>query len=150
LVALPEYTRIDAGAFMSDEDFLRALESCELPEEEFGHAAHVRAAYLYLRARDFATALGRTRRSIRTYAAHLGKPERYNETITVAYVALIQQHMWERGDGGAWAAFARDNPELLDKALLRVFYPSEQLDSAAAREIFLLPRAGIARTNECA
>jgi hypothetical protein len=135
---------------MNDEDFLRALESCELPEKEFGHAAHVRAAYLYLRAADFAGALERTRRSIRKYAAHLGKPDRYHETITVAYVALIRQHMWERGDGGAWAAFARDNPELLDKALLLAFYPEEQLNSDAAREIFLLPRAGIGRTNKCA
>ena len=51
---------------MNDEDFLRALESCELPEHEFGHVAHVRAAYLYLRGGDFADALERVRRSIRT------------------------------------------------------------------------------------
>lgn len=28
---------------MTDEEFLRALEMCELPESEFGHAAHIRA-----------------------------------------------------------------------------------------------------------
>jgi hypothetical protein len=30
---------------MTDEEFIRALESCRLPESEFGHAAHVRAGY---------------------------------------------------------------------------------------------------------
>ncbi len=135
---------------MNDEDFLRALESCELPEQEFGHAAHVRAAYLYLQQGDFAAALGRVRRSIRTYAAHLGKPDRYHETITVAYVALIQQHMLERGNSGGWTDFARDNPELLKKGLLQEFYPAEQLISDAARKIFLLPRAGSAGRNTCA
>jgi hypothetical protein len=134
---------------MTDEDFLRALETCELPEAEFGHAAHVRAAYLYLQVGDFATALGRIRRSIRTYAGHLGKPDRYHETITVAYVALIQQHIHERGNGGGWLAFARDNPELLQKSLLRQFYPPDQLNSELARRVFLLPRAPGTRSESC-
>jgi hypothetical protein len=29
---------------MTDEELLQALESAELPEADFGHAAHVRAA----------------------------------------------------------------------------------------------------------
>jgi hypothetical protein len=35
---------------MTDEEFLRALDSCELPERDFGHAAHARAGYFYSRA----------------------------------------------------------------------------------------------------
>ena len=81
---------------MTDQEFLRALESCTLPESQFGHAAHVRAAYLYLQQSDFAGSLDRIRRAIRNYAAHLGKPQRYHETITVAYVALIQEQVFER------------------------------------------------------
>jgi hypothetical protein len=134
---------------MTDEDFLRALETCELPEAEFGHAAHVRAAYLYLQDGDFAAALERIRRAIRTYATHLGKPDRYHETITVAYLALIQQHICERGNGGGWPAFARDNPELLQKSLLTQFYPPDQLDSDLARKVFLLPRALRTRSGTC-
>src|ERR1700676_4303748 len=92
---------------MTDEEFLRAIESCELPESDFGHAAHVRAGYLYLRQADFAGALVRIRRAIRNYAQHKGKPDRYHETITVAYVALIQQHICERGDGGGCSCCRR-------------------------------------------
>src|ERR1700734_1678440 len=118
---------------MTDEEFLRALESCELPESDFGHAAHVRAAYLYLRQADFAAALARIQRAIRNYASHLGQPDRYHETITVAYLALIQQHMAECGDGGGWDGFARDNPELFDRNLLLHFYSRGQLESGIAR-----------------
>ena len=131
---------------MTDDEFLRALERCELPESAFGHAAHVRAAYLYLREKEFSGALERTRRAIRNFARHLGKPERYHETITVAYLALIQQHMCQRGDGGGWAAFERENPELLRPDLLLEFYPKAQLESDLARKVFLLPRSIAARS----
>jgi hypothetical protein len=123
----------------SDAAFLQALETCVLPEIEFGHAAHVRAAYLYLRGGDFATSLLRLQRTIRAYASSLGRPDRYHETITVAYLALIQQHIAERGDGGGWNGFERDNPELFDRELLLRFYSRSQLESGLARRLFLLP-----------
>lgn len=123
----------------SDSAFLQALESCVLPEADFGHAAHVRAAYLYLRAGDFASALPRLQRSIRAYASSLGRPDRYHETITVAYLALIQQHIAQRGDGGGWDGFKLDNPELFDRNLLLHFYSRSQLESGLARRLFLLP-----------
>jgi hypothetical protein len=124
-----------------DGDFIRALESCTLCEQEFNHAGHVRAAYLYLQSGDFAQALTRLRRSIRNYAGSLGKPDRYHETITVAYLALIQQLLCERGDGGGWSGFARDAPELFEPNLLLKFYSKSQLDSPLARKIFVLPGA---------
>jgi hypothetical protein len=125
---------------VTDQEFLRALENCQLAESQFGHAAHVRAAYLYLQQSDFAGTLDRIRRAIRNYAAHLGKPDRYHETITVAYVALIQEHIAARGRGGGWEAFARQNSELFEPGLLEQFYPRALLGSDLARKIFLLPR----------
>ena len=135
---------------MTDDEFLRALERCELAESEFGHAAHVRAAYLYLQEADFAGALERISRAIRNYATHLGKPDRYHETITVAYVALVQQHICERGNGGGWVAFARDNSELFQPGLLRQFYSQAQLESEMARRVFLLPHSAPTWRDACA
>jgi hypothetical protein len=126
---------------MTDEEFLRVLESCTLSESEFGHHAHVRAGYLYLKNSNFAEALVRMRRSICAYAAHLGRPDRYHETITIAYLALIQQCIVERGDGGGWATFAQSNPELCDPELLGHFYDRDILESTLARRVFLLPRS---------
>ena len=126
---------------MTDDEFLAALEECSLRECSFGHAAHVRAAYLYLRSGEFETALVRMRDALRRYAAALGKANRYHETITVAYLALIGQRIFERGDGGGWQGFARQNPELLDRDFLLRFYPKAQLESELSRKIFVLPQA---------
>jgi hypothetical protein len=125
---------------VTDGEFLQALEACTLPGAEFGHAGHIRAGYLYLRSAGFAAALERISTVIRNYARSLGKPERYHETMTVAYVALIHEHLVERGDGGGWANFSRENPELFQSDLLLNYYPKAQLESAAARRLFMLPR----------
>jgi hypothetical protein len=125
---------------MNDAAFLAALESCTLPEAEFGHAGHVRAAYLYLRSMDYASALVKIRSVLRVYASSLGKAERYHETITVAYLALIQEHMVAHDDGGTWAGFASANRELLESQALLRFYSPAQLRSDLARRIFVLPR----------
>ena len=73
---------------MTDADFITALERCTLPESEFTHAAHVRAAYLYLRDGSFGQAIDRMAATIRRYATSLGKPDRYHDTITVGFLAL--------------------------------------------------------------
>jgi hypothetical protein len=125
---------------VSDDEFLAALEACTLSEREFGHAAHVRLAYLYLRTQGFVRALNKIQGSIRRYAASFGKPDRYHETITVAYLALIQQALHEQGTQQGWDAFSHSNPQLLRRDLLRQFYPQARLDSELARRVFLLPR----------
>lgn len=38
----------------TDAEFIRALEQGSLPADEFDHAAHLRAGYLYLRDLGFA------------------------------------------------------------------------------------------------
>ncbi len=102
---------------MNDTEFLHAFESCRLPAEEFGHAAHVRAAYLYLMRAEFAAALDDMRRSLRRYVAHLGKHGRYDDAMTVAYMRLIERRMIERGDAGGWAAFLVENADLVAQRL---------------------------------
>lgn len=124
---------------MTDPEFLRALESCTLPDSAFGHAAHVRAAYLCLRNADFPTAVQRMAAMLRAYIASLGQPGRYHETKTVAYMALIQRAMVERGDGGSWCEFAHHNPDLLDPHLLLRYYTRTELDTPLARRAFVLP-----------
>jgi hypothetical protein len=126
---------------MGDEEFLSALESGSLSERDFGHAAHMRAAYLYALSGDLAIALVKTRRAIQAFANSVGKPDRYHETITVAYLALIRQRLHECGDGGGWQGFARRNVDLLERDLLLKFYSRTQLESELARRVFVLPHS---------
>ena len=130
---------------MTDADFLAALERCTLPESEFTHAAHVRAAYLYLRDGSFGQAIDRMAATIRRYATSLGKPDRYHDTITVGFLALIRERICDSGDGGSWPGFAAGNPDLLDRGCLLRHYPKDQLQSLLARRVFVLPQASADR-----
>jgi len=123
---------------MTDAGFLAALESGTLPEVEFNHAGHVRAAWLYLRQCPFPEALAKMSGALRNYAAARGKPDRYHETITVAYLALINERMLLRGDGGDWRGFLGQNHELLDRRLLTHYYRPQTLASPTARRVFVL------------
>lgn len=102
----------------TDLEFLQALEACTLPPEEFGHAAHLRAAYLYASAHEFPEALAHMRRALQAYCAALGKSDRYDEAITTAFMALVVQRLHACGDSGGWDGFARDHADLFDRGLL--------------------------------
>lgn len=126
---------------MTDDEFIAALETCTLSPDDFNHAAHVRAGYIYLRRGEFGWAVDRMRQAIQTFAGSLGQAQRYHETITVACMALIREHIELRGDAGNWLAFANANPELFAPDLLARFYPPQQLAAPLARRTFVLPCA---------
>ena len=124
---------------MNDAEFLAALEACTLDPAQFRHAAHVRAAYLYLCAGDFAAASARFAAALRQFAAHHGQAGRYHETITFAFLAVIGERLTSGGAHGGWAGFAAANPDLLDTRFLTHYYPPAVLASALARKAFILP-----------
>ena len=123
---------------MTDGEFLSALEACTLPASAFHHADHVRAAYLYLTRAGFVGGMARMTAALRRYTAAQGAAERYHETITVAFLALVNQRLHERGDGGGWEGFRLGNPDLLDKNFLLRYYPPATLNSPSARQVFVL------------
>lgn len=123
---------------MTDAELIARLEDGTLPESEFRHAAHVRAAYVYLRESGFAGAIERMGAAIRGYAAARGKDGLYHETITVAFLALINERLRLSGDRGGWAVFAAAHPELLDRACLTRYYRPETLATPRARQVFVL------------
>jgi len=123
---------------VTDDAFLEALERCTLPETAFDHGGHVRAGYLLLRRHGFPDAVAEMRQRIRTYAKSLGKADRYHETITVAFLVLINAAMSRRPAVDDWPSFARDHPELLDKSVLARYYREDVIAAPEAREIFVL------------
>jgi hypothetical protein len=124
---------------MTDEEFIEQLESCRLPEIHLSHSEHVRAGYLYLRCNRFPEAVVKMCNAIRNYTQSLGKAERYHETITIGFMALIQQSLKKRESWSEWEEFKAANPNLFAKGALRAYYPAEILDSPAARSSFVLP-----------
>jgi hypothetical protein len=128
---------------MRDDDFLAALEDGTLPLAAFDHRAHVRAGYLYVTRHGFGGAVERFARVLKAFAARHGKDGLYHETITVAFLALINEHV-AASAAPDWDSFIAANTELLDRRTLLHFYAPEELASAEARRVFKLPRTRVA------
>ncbi len=126
---------------MENREFLAAFEAGTLPEDQFQHRDHVRAAWLFLQEAPPASALARFSSALRRFAARLGKADRYHETITWAYLLLINERMERTGRGKNWPEFAEANADLLTwrETVLRGYYREETLRSDLARRVFLLP-----------
>lgn len=121
---------------MTDAEFLRLFETCELPYEAWTHRAHVKVAYLYLREDAFPAALVRIRAAIQRFNASKSVPEGptsgYNETTTHAFLQLVAATMAAHAESLRTSTsdeFCNAHPQLLTKHVLRFFYsPERQLD----------------------
>lgn len=126
-----------------DATLVARFEDATLPADAFGHREHVRVAWILLREGPFETAAARFCGALRRFAASLGKAERYHETITWAYLALVNERLHAPGAPPDFDAFASANPDLFDRAggALARLYDRATLESPLARRVFLLPRA---------
>src|SRR3954468_2410548 len=118
---------------------LSALETGELDPAAFPHGEHVRFAYGMLERYPFGEAVDRFSRGLKLFAAKVGRPQIYHETITVAFLALINERR-ANVESSSWEEFRANNGDLFDKHCLKKWYDTEQLSSELARRTFCLPR----------
>jgi hypothetical protein len=128
-------------AALDDDGLVGAFEACVEPVGGFHHADHVRVAWLYLGRMPLVAAAERFTSQLRRFAAAQGKPDRYHETITLAYLLLIHDRIATRGRGATWCEFADANPDLLAwrPSILDRYYSPARLASATARRAFVWP-----------
>jgi hypothetical protein len=113
----------------------------EVDAAHFPHREHVRMAFEMLRRHDFAETVLHYSRALRAMAARAGKPQAFHQTITIAFLSLISERVESRPVAD-FTAFARDNPDLLDKSAVARCYHPQRLASELARRTFLLPDPG--------
>ncbi|MGH9383701.1 MAG: hypothetical protein ACRD2N_05380 [Vicinamibacterales bacterium] len=125
---------------MTDDELLRLFEAGAPPPDGFHHEQHVRVAWIYLERLPLAEALGRFTATLRRFAEQQGQPELYHETITVAFVLLINERLVE-SRGASWQEFARRHADLLawKPSILDRYYSDAILWSDAARHTFVMP-----------
>lgn len=128
---------------MTDEEFLFLFENAALPRQEWNHAAHLRMAYLYLKeAESWESVLPMVRERIRGFNAAHRNYSGYHETITAAFLRIIDDRM--HGPGKAefmsFDAFSMHNPDLFDGlSILLHHYEKATLISLEARAEFVEP-----------
>jgi hypothetical protein len=118
-----------------DDLFISRFEEGSL--ESFTHEDHVRVAYAYARRGGRDTAIAGARR-IRALAQAAGRPEKFHETMTVAWARVIA-HLVERSRPTSFAEFLASHPQVLDRRLLSAHYSHGLLFSDRARAAFVEP-----------
>src|SRR3954470_17287831 len=119
---------------MTDELFARAFERGEVTKEEFTHRSHMRVAWVYLReAPSRHEAVIRISGAIQRFAAAAGASQKYHETITVAWMILLDEARAQLPADATLADAMQAYPALADKDLPLRFYSRDRLFSDAAR-----------------
>ena len=123
---------------MSAKEMVERFEAGTFPPEMFHHEQHVQMAFHYLQRWPLLEALQRFSSALKRFAAAAGKPGRYHETITWAFVFVIHERMEGVGD---WEVFRTENTDLLgwpDNYVMRM-YGEGVLKDESARKNFQLP-----------
>lgn len=123
---------------MANPDALQVFLAGQQDIASFRHADHVRVAFEMLRCHSFLSSACLYSRQLKQMTASIGKPMAYNETVTIAFLAMIAERLAQR-QYDTFEAFAAENPEVLEKSALTKWYSPEQLHSDIARRTFVLP-----------
>jgi hypothetical protein len=126
---------------MTDDEFAEAFEALTLPPRSFRHVDHVRLAWIYLRRMPLPAAMERYADRLRAFATSIGKTGLYHETITFAFLMLINERMGDGPPHETWLEFQAHNPDLLQgvRPALGRFYTDERLASERSRARFVMP-----------
>ena len=129
---------------LNDDAFQAAFHAGHVSKDVFGHREHVRLAFICLsRHADLAEAALQFRHAFRRFVVAQGVAHVYNETLTWAYLVLVNQRMHEKPAGDSFD-FLRQNPDLCDhrRGLISQYYDLAQVTrSPLAKELFVLPTA---------
>jgi hypothetical protein len=126
---------------MTNDPLVRAFEAAAIDPSTFHHREHLYVAWSYLRELALEHALARYVEHLRRLTVALGVPEKYHATITWTYVVALHDAMAQQPELD-FDALLRARPDLLDhrSGVLAKHYDRDELDSAAARARFVLPR----------
>ncbi len=134
---------------MTDEEFIERFEDCSLLAAGFHHRDHIKVVWLYLRGNSVLETLSRFSAALKRFATANGKPNLYHETITWAYVFLINERMRQSEHEQNWTEFVESNADLFSwqSSILKSYYHDDTLGSELARKVFVLPDKLSAHTS---
>ena len=123
------------------EDLVRRFEACTIAPAEFTHRAHLAVALWYLAHAPQTEAAVLMRAGLLRFIAHNNvEPQKYNETITLFWLKLVQHF---RAHAGAERPLADVANELLarfgDTQLLFRHYSRKLIQTEAAKTAWVEP-----------
>jgi hypothetical protein len=128
---------------MNDETLLLGFLNGTLSPDSWHHREHIKVAYLLLRRHPFEVAIGRMRQGLQALNTAQGVPDApnrgYNETITQAWMRLVDFTIAKFGAATDADQFINDHPEIGHPHALRLFYSRERLWLPEAKAEYLHP-----------
>jgi hypothetical protein len=129
------HTATHAG---DDPAFTELVAKVMASAERFGHREHVHLTWLAIRHHGIPAAVGLVSEGIQRTARYQGVPQKYNATVSRAWVELVGHHAAERREAD-FGNFAAHHAALFDKRLLTRFYRPATLASQQARTGWVEP-----------
>jgi len=106
--------------------------------DRFAHRQHVHLTWLAVRRYGTAAAIVLVSDGIQGVARYAGAPQKYNATVSRAWVELVGHHA-DHSFAADFDTFAEQNCALLDKRLLTRFYRPSTLARDEARAGWVAP-----------
>jgi len=122
----------------SCKSLVESFEAHDLDSGKFHHAEHVGVAYEMLRKYEFLKATVKYAENIKIIATKAGAANKFNVTITLAFMSLIAERMGA-GQYRSYDEFIAQNRDLLTSDVLAKWYSSQRLTCDLARDVFLMP-----------
>jgi hypothetical protein len=104
----------------------------------FGHRQHLELAWRYLRGTELETTERLMGAAVRHVATAHGTSDKFNETLTIAWVRLVAAHIGSC-DAGSFEEFIALNRDLLDRRLPNRHFSTETLWADDARHGWVEP-----------
>ena len=122
-----------------DAELAAILPEITGPSGQFRHRQHINLAFLAVRRYGMPEASARICDWIQHITAYERAPQKYHHTVSRAWVEIVAHHVDADPDCADFDTFARRNPALLDKRLLRTHYRSSTLAADPARRGWVEP-----------
>ena len=124
---------------MTNAAFQELMTETMAAAPRFGHREHILLTWLAVRRFGTPAAIPVVCEGLRHTARYAGAPQKYNATLSRAWVELVGHHVDHEPGVTDFATFAARNPALLDKRLIARFYHPATLASPRARTEWTVP-----------
>ena len=125
---------------LSDKKLKNTISNCTLNPELFTHEAHLRLAWIHIKEQGLEHALCSITDDLKRYVKHIGVPEKYHVTLTVAGIYAVN-HFAQSSKSLSFKEFITDHPQLKShfKELISSHYGFDIFTSHQARSEFIEP-----------
>lgn len=125
---------------LTDQELEQQFETFKLKPKLFSHEAHLRLAYIHIKKYGAVRSEGHMTEQIKGYAESLGVYDKFNKTVTIASVRIMN-HFMSSGESDDFYGLMNEFPVLLAdfRSLLSRHYSFNVFGDKQAKKDFVVP-----------